>query len=217
MIHIRGAVLDRIGSPRPYSGSSGSQPISVVELDLDAPGPGEVLVHIEAAGVCHSDLSVVDGNRVRPVPMLLGHEAAGIIEALGAGCRRCGRRPAGRAGVLAAVRPLRGMRDRGPGAVRTGQCGQHGRHAARWRDPARAGRPPGVPPPRRFGFRDARRRQPGQRGSGAGRRATRRRRLLGCAVLTVGARCSTSATRDQVRLSPSSASAASAWRRCSPP
>jgi len=83
MIHIRGAVLDRIGSPRPYSGSSGSQPISVVELDLDAPGPGEVLVRIEAAGVCHSDLSVVDGNRVRPVPMLLGHEAAGIIEAVG--------------------------------------------------------------------------------------------------------------------------------------
>jgi alcohol dehydrogenase len=80
MIHIRGAVLDRIGSPRPYSGS---RPISVVELDLDAPGSGEVLVRIEAAGVCHSDLSVVDGNRVRPVPMLLGHEAAGIIEAVG--------------------------------------------------------------------------------------------------------------------------------------
>src|SRR5580693_847383 len=39
----------------------------------------------EAAGVCHSDLSVVDGNRVRPVPMLLGHEAAGIVEAVGPG------------------------------------------------------------------------------------------------------------------------------------
>jgi alcohol dehydrogenase len=44
-----------------------------------------VLVRIEAAGVCHSDLSVVDGNRVRPVPMLLGHEAAGIIERVGDG------------------------------------------------------------------------------------------------------------------------------------
>ena len=41
------------------------------------------LVRIEAAGMCHSDLSVVDGNRVRPVPMLLGHEAAGIVEKVG--------------------------------------------------------------------------------------------------------------------------------------
>ena len=82
MIQIRGAVLDRIGAPRPFAES---QPISVVDLDLDGPGPGEVLVRIEAAGVCHSDLSVVDGNRVRPVPMLLGHEAAGIVEELGPG------------------------------------------------------------------------------------------------------------------------------------
>ncbi len=44
-------------------------------------------MQIEAAGVCHSDLSVVDGNRVRPVPMLLGHEAAGTIVALGPGLR----------------------------------------------------------------------------------------------------------------------------------
>ncbi len=50
------------------------------ELDLAEPGPGELLVRIEAAGLCHSDLSVVDGNRVRPVPMLLGHEAAGVVE-----------------------------------------------------------------------------------------------------------------------------------------
>jgi alcohol dehydrogenase len=82
MFHIRGAVLERIGAPRPYAESL---PISVVDLDLDEPGPGEVVVRIEAAGVCHSDLSVVDGNRVRPVPMLLGHEAAGIVEQLGEG------------------------------------------------------------------------------------------------------------------------------------
>ena len=49
------------------------------------PGPGELLVRIEAAGLCHSDLSVVDGARPRPVPMLLGHEAAGIVEAVGDG------------------------------------------------------------------------------------------------------------------------------------
>lgn len=80
MFHIRGAVLEHIGLPRPFSQS---KPISVGELELDPPGGDEVLVRIEAAGVCHSDLSVVDGNRVRPVPMLLGHEAAGIVEVVG--------------------------------------------------------------------------------------------------------------------------------------
>lgn len=79
---IRGAVLEEIGRQRPFAESA---PISVSELDLDGPGPGEILVRIEAAGLCHSDLSVVDGNRVRPVPMLLGHEAAGRIEQLGVG------------------------------------------------------------------------------------------------------------------------------------
>lgn len=80
MIPIRGAVLERIGAPRPYAQS---RPISIADLELAPPGSDEVLVRVEAAGVCHSDLSVVDGNRVRPVPMLLGHEAAGIIEAIG--------------------------------------------------------------------------------------------------------------------------------------
>ncbi|WP_193045849.1 alcohol dehydrogenase catalytic domain-containing protein [Mycolicibacterium baixiangningiae] len=79
---IRGAVLEEIGRPRPFSEST---PLSVSELQLDPPGPDELLVRIEAAGLCHSDLSVVDGNRVRPVPMLLGHEAAGVIEEVGPG------------------------------------------------------------------------------------------------------------------------------------
>lgn len=82
MVGIRGAVLERIGAPRPYADA---QPLRVTELELAPPGPGELLVRIEAAGVCHSDLSVVDGNRVRPVPMLLGHEAAGIVEQIGDG------------------------------------------------------------------------------------------------------------------------------------
>ncbi|MFE3292488.1 alcohol dehydrogenase catalytic domain-containing protein [Rhodococcus sp. NPDC059234] len=81
-MRIRGAVLEEIGRPRPFADS---RPISVCDLELDPPGPGELLVRIEAAGLCHSDLSVVDGNRVRPVPMLLGHEAAGRVEARGAG------------------------------------------------------------------------------------------------------------------------------------
>ncbi len=79
-MRIRGAVLDRIGLPRPYTAS---RPLSVTELDLAPPSDGELLVRIEAAGLCHSDLSVIDGNRVRPLPMLLGHEAAGVVEQAG--------------------------------------------------------------------------------------------------------------------------------------
>ncbi len=81
-MRITGAVLEEIGRPRPYAAST---PIAVTDLELDPPGPGELLVRIEAAGLCHSDLSVVDGNRVRPVPMLLGHEAAGVGEETGGG------------------------------------------------------------------------------------------------------------------------------------
>ncbi|MEU8900251.1 alcohol dehydrogenase catalytic domain-containing protein [Nocardia sp. NPDC048505] len=79
---IRGAVLERIAAGAPFAESA---PITISELELAEPGPGELLVRIEAAGLCHSDLSVVDGNRVRPVPMLLGHEAAGRVEAVGPG------------------------------------------------------------------------------------------------------------------------------------
>lgn len=81
-MRIRGAVLRGIGAERPFAET---RPLDLVELELDEPGPGELLVRIEAAGLCHSDLSVVDGARPRPVPMLLGHEAAGIVEAVGPG------------------------------------------------------------------------------------------------------------------------------------
>ncbi|MGV0836859.1 alcohol dehydrogenase catalytic domain-containing protein [Mycolicibacterium thermoresistibile] len=82
MTTIRGAVLDTIGLPRPYTEST---PLTIDDLHLAPPGSGELLVRMEAAGLCHSDLSVVDGNRIRPLPMLLGHEAAGIVERIGAG------------------------------------------------------------------------------------------------------------------------------------
>ncbi|MDT5168726.1 MAG: hypothetical protein QOD02_2053 [Mycobacterium sp.] len=82
MLQIRGAVLEHIGSSRPYADS---RPITVTDVQLAPPGADELQVRIEAAGVCHSDLSVVDGNRVRPTPMLLGHEAAGIVERIGDG------------------------------------------------------------------------------------------------------------------------------------
>ncbi|MCQ1955870.1 alcohol dehydrogenase catalytic domain-containing protein [Arthrobacter sp. zg-Y826] len=79
---IRGAVLQTIGAPRPYAQS---RPVVVQDLQLQPPGPGEIMVRIEAASLCHSDLSVVNGSRVRPLPMLLGHEAAGKVEELGEG------------------------------------------------------------------------------------------------------------------------------------
>ncbi len=77
---IRGAVLESVGLARPYTES---RPISIMELELEEPQSNEILVRMEVAGICHSDLSVVDGVRVRPVPMLLGHEASGIVEARG--------------------------------------------------------------------------------------------------------------------------------------
>ena len=78
----RAAVLTEMGLEMPYVDS---QPLEVIELEIDPPGAGELLVRIEAAGVCHSDLSVIDGNRPRPLPMALGHEAAGVVEAVGPG------------------------------------------------------------------------------------------------------------------------------------
>lgn len=79
---IKAAVLRQIGLPAPYASS---RPLTIEEVTLDPPGPGEVLVRIRAAGLCHSDLSVIDGNRSRPTPMVLGHEVAGIVEMLGDG------------------------------------------------------------------------------------------------------------------------------------
>src|SRR5262249_19517064 len=79
---IRAAVLNKMGAEVPYEKS---RPLTIEDFDLDDPGRGEVMVKIGAAGLCHSDLSVIDGNRPRPTPMVLGHEAAGVVEKLGPG------------------------------------------------------------------------------------------------------------------------------------
>jgi Zn-dependent alcohol dehydrogenase len=76
------AVLRSVTESRPYDQS---RPLALEEVELGAPRAGELLVRIEAAGVCHSDLSVVDGARIRPLPMALGHEAAGVVEEVGPG------------------------------------------------------------------------------------------------------------------------------------
>jgi S-(hydroxymethyl)mycothiol dehydrogenase len=69
----RGVVLTEVGR------------FGVAEIELDEPGPGEALVRIEASGVCHSDLHVVETGWAHPLPALLGHEGAGVVEAVGEG------------------------------------------------------------------------------------------------------------------------------------
>ncbi|MDR7419606.1 MAG: zinc-dependent alcohol dehydrogenase family protein [Armatimonadota bacterium] len=76
----RAAILYDLARPIPYADS---HPLQVEEVALDGPGPGEVLVEVAAAGLCHSDLSVVDGSRPRAVPVILGHEASGIVREVG--------------------------------------------------------------------------------------------------------------------------------------
>jgi len=81
-LKVRAAVLRETGLPAPYSRS---RPLEVTELELAPPGPDELLVRVRAAGLCHSDLSVIDGSRPRPTPMALGHEAAGEVVDAGPG------------------------------------------------------------------------------------------------------------------------------------
>lgn len=64
------------------------KPFEVVEVDVPDPGPGQVLVRMSASGVCHSDLSVRDGGIPHPLPAILGHEGAGIVEIVGEGVTR---------------------------------------------------------------------------------------------------------------------------------
>lgn len=61
------------------------EPVAIETIALDDPGPGEVRVRLKAAGLCHSDVSVIDGTIPYPTPVVLGHEGAGIVDALGPG------------------------------------------------------------------------------------------------------------------------------------
>lgn len=79
---IRAAVLEQSGLPAPYADS---RPLRLHEVELDPPGPGEVRVRVLAAGLCHSDLSVINGDRPRPLPMVIGHESAGEVLECGPG------------------------------------------------------------------------------------------------------------------------------------
>ena len=162
----------RSGLPAPYAES---RPLNIRTVDLAAPGPGEVTVRIAAAGLCHSDLSVIDGNRPRPLPMVLGHEAAGVVEALGAGV---GDLAVGDHVVCVFV-PSCGTCEyllRGPsGALHSGRGGQRPRRAAlriaaaelhprRSGGRGRGGR--AQPPSRRLGLCRIRHRRPPVAGQG---------------------------------------------------
>jgi Zn-dependent alcohol dehydrogenase len=138
-VKVRGAVLREMGRPAPFAES---RPLEIVELELDPPGAGEILIRVRAAGLCHSDLSVIDGSRPRVMPMVLGHEAAGEVVELGPGvsefapgdhvvlsfvpsCGRCGPCLDGRAALCE------------PGAA-ANASGSLLSGARRWRDPAGA-------------------------------------------------------------------------------
>ena len=79
---LRAAVLREMGLPAPYVQS---QPVNIAEVELEPPGFGEVLIKIKVAGLCHSDLSVINGDRPRGVPIVLGHESSGEVVEVGQG------------------------------------------------------------------------------------------------------------------------------------
>lgn len=79
---IRAAVIRTMGLPAPYAQS---RPLEIAQVELDPPGFGEVLVRMKASGLCHSDLSVINGDRPRALPMVLGHESSGEVVEVGPG------------------------------------------------------------------------------------------------------------------------------------
>ena len=79
---IKAAILRQSGLPRPYSKS---KPLLIEDVDLDPPKANEVLIKIKAVGLCHSDLVAISGERGKPMPIVLGHEAAGVITQIGDG------------------------------------------------------------------------------------------------------------------------------------
>lgn len=74
------ALLSQMSAERPYGKS---KPINIVDAELSPPESGEMLIKIAAAGLCHSDLSVINGDRPRDMPVALGHEASAIVQKVG--------------------------------------------------------------------------------------------------------------------------------------
>jgi len=59
------------------------RPMEIEEVEISKPGTREVLLRVSAVGLCHSDLHVMEGDLPLPLPAILGHEAAGIVEQIG--------------------------------------------------------------------------------------------------------------------------------------
>jgi alcohol dehydrogenase len=79
---IKAAILRAMSTQLPYAQS---RPLSIEEVELSAPGDGELLVKMQASGLCHSDLSVINGDRPRGMPIVLGHEASATVIECGRG------------------------------------------------------------------------------------------------------------------------------------
>lgn len=81
-MRVQAAVLYEMNKPTPYADS---WPLVIEDVELEPPGPGEVLVEVLGAGLCHSDLSVINGSLYPKLlhPMILGHEASGIVREVG--------------------------------------------------------------------------------------------------------------------------------------
>ena len=77
---MKAAILRTTSAQRPFSVS---KPLSIEEVELDPPKRGEVLIKVKAVGLCHSDLVAITGERAKPMPLVIGHEAAGIVEEIG--------------------------------------------------------------------------------------------------------------------------------------
>ena len=185
-MRTRAAVLGAMGASAPYATS---KPLRIEELELDPPGPGEVLVRIKAAGLCHSDLSVINGDRPRPLPMALGHEAAGIVEELGPGVEDLARGDH----VVCVFVPSCGhcepCAEGRPALCEPGAAANGAGHAAGRRPPAAPpGRHAGQPSPGRLGVRRIRHRlaplagqdRPGAAARGGGPVRLRRAHRRGC-------------------------------------
>ena len=132
---IRAAVLEEFG-----------QPLEVCRLDLEGPKQGEVLVRLVACGVCHTDLYSASGaDPGGYTPTVLGHEGAGVVEAVGAGvvtlavgdhvvtlfspeCRECAHCTSGRTNICTAIRSEQGRGHLPDGTTRLSRDGEPIRH-----------------------------------------------------------------------------------------
>lgn len=83
-MRTRAAVIYAMEKPEPYAES---RPLIVEDVELEPPGPGEALVELVGAGLCHSDLSAINGSIPRYLPTILGHEASGIVREVAEGVK----------------------------------------------------------------------------------------------------------------------------------